>query len=384
MFSLYIAAKSPERDNLVTYFKERPEDVVLLGSSADLKTALADCARDVPGVVVLDDRLLQKAPGIAQELCSTPYPIVLLATSELSVATRYALDIKAKDLIAAHDWPTELLGALERVARPLYPRDRKLGQVLSIFSSKGGVGKTTLAVNLAVALAERNHEPVAIIDLDLAFGDVCTMLALSPKLTIHDVVTDPTQLKAALIPAPGNVHVLAAPLTPDQAEDIPGNELVEIIQTLREDYAFVVLDLAPGYQETNIIGLDISDTILTLCTPDVVTLRAVGQALNLFRESFRYPAEKIRLVLNRTGSKTGIERADVATILKIPRIFDLPSAGNMPVRAANQGVPFVTHEENSPLSRAIVALANELANEERQKKTGSRLTRTAWRSGRST
>jgi pilus assembly protein CpaE len=382
MFSVYIAAQAPERDHLLSYFKDRADDAIVLGSSSDLKTALADCARDVPGVLVLDDRLFGSAAGLVSSLASTPYPIVLLANANIAAATRHALEIKAKDLISAVAWPAELLDALERVARPLYLRDRKLGRVLSIFSAKGGVGKTTLAVNIGVALAERSHEPVAIVDLDLAFGDVSAMLALTPRITMHDIVGDPTKLNQALIPFSANVHVLPAPITPDQAEDITGDVLLTIIQALREDYAFVVLDLAPGYQETNVIGLDVSDTILTLCTPDVVTLRAIGQSLTLFRDEFRYPAEKIRVVLNRTGSKTGIERPDVAAVLKIPNIFELPSAGNMPVRAANQGVPFVTQEPHHPLSRAIMALATELANEEWQKKAKPRRVNRVWRARR--
>ncbi len=366
MFSAYLAIADDFRGELAQFLKDRPDQAVVVGSSASLTSALRDCARDNPGVLVVDDRLVEAEPGTAAGLAAAPYPIVIIASGSIPQATRLALQVRAKDFLTRETWQAELMAALDRTAVPLYPRDKKLGQVISVFSSKGGVGKTTIAVNLAVALAERRHEPVAVVDLDLSFGDVAPMLALQPRFDIHDVILsgiDPGVLKAAMMNYASNISVLAAPHTPEEAEDIAPPQLVKILELLREEYAFVVLDLAPGYQETNIMGLDLSDVILTVCTPDVVTLRTVGQALTLFREDFRYPAEKVRLVINRTGSRTGIERSDIAAILKTPQIFELPSAGSMPVRHANQGLPFITQEPNAPLSRALTTMADALADD---------------------
>lgn len=366
MFSVYLAANETLRDELHAFLTNRPDEAVVVGSADTLETAFKECARDNPGVLLLDARLAEADPHLVDALATTPYPIVLIAFGEIASATRLALHIRAKDLLTADTWRTELWSVLDRAAIPLYPRDKKLGRVISVFSSKGGVGKTTLAVNLGVGLAERAHEPVAIVDLDLSFGDVAPMLTLEPDLSVHDVMLsgiDPDVLKKAMVEYGPNVFVLAAPPAPEDAEDIAPPQLVKILELLREDYAFVVLDLAPGYQETNVMGLDVSDVILTLCTPDVVTLRTVGQALTLFRDELRYPPDKIRLIVNRTGSRTGIERSDVAAILKSPNIYELPSAGSMPVRHANQGKPFVTEEPTAPLSRAIMALADELTDD---------------------
>lgn len=365
MFSVYVAASEELGRAWDQFLKERPAEAIVMGTTDALDRALSECARDLPGVLLLDDALLDRMPQAIELLQKAPYPVVLVAPPRDPGSTRRALAIKAKDLLTHDNWRLELLASLERAALPLYPRDRKVGRVTAVFSPKGGVGKTTLAVNLAVALADRQREPVAVVDLDLTFGDVSPMLALDPVLTIHDVVRhdcDPTILEQAMIAQSANVFVLAAPKTPDQAEDISGPALVKIVELLREDYAFVVMDLAPGYQETNVIALDLSDLVLTICTPDVVTLRTVGQALSLFRDDFRYPPEKIRLVLNRTGSRTGIERSDISTILKTPQLYELPSAGSLPVRAANQGVPFITQEPSAPLAKAIRGLADELTD----------------------
>ncbi len=366
MFSVYVAAANPLRGELERFLKDHPETALPLGSSEDLREALSDCARDVPGVLVLEDRLLAAEPDLLEATAEASYPVVLIANPGDSMATRRALAIRAKDFIPLERWAVELLPTLDRVALPLYRRDKKQGRVITVFSSKGGVGKTTLSVNLGVSLAQKIHEPVVIVDLDLAFGDVSSMMGLSPDLTIHDVdVQSLSQgLDQALIECEPNVTVLPAPLTPDQAEDIDSRMLLKILQALKEDYAYVILDLAPGYAEVNVSALDLSDLILTVCTPDVVTLRTVGQALSLFRDEFRYPQDKVRVVLNRTGSRTGIERADIAAILKSPNLYELPSAGPMPVRAANDGVPFVTREPRAPLSIAVAAIADDILREE--------------------
>lgn len=365
MFSVYIAGTPDIANSWRDVIATRPDDAVVIGSTALLDQAITDCARDVPGVLLVDDALLQNAPDLLPSLSALVCPVVIVASAGDPEAARRALTIHAKDFLTTGNWRTELFASLERTALPLYPRDRHLGRVISVFSSKGGVGKTTLAVNLSVALAERLHEPIALVDLDLSFGDVAPMLSLQPQQTIHDVLqadSDPAVLKHAMVTARENLYVLAAPELPEQAEDINGPGLAAIIERLREDYAVVVMDMAPGYPDSNVIGLDLSDLILTLCTPDVVTLRTIGQALALFREDFRYPAEKIHLVLNRTGSQTGIERSDIQAILKISRIHELPSAGSLPVRAANQGVPFIVAETAAPLARAIRALAEDLVD----------------------
>ncbi len=380
MFSVYIVAEKERGKEWAAFLKSRPEDVVLAGVADSLATAISECAQSIPGVLLLDDDLLRASSDSILPLAQAPYPIVLIIGPNDGAATHRAIQIKAKDLLTWENWRGELLLSLEKTALPLYPRDKKVGRVIGVFSPKGGVGKTTVAVNLSVALSQKHHDPVALIDLDLAFGDVAPMLSLNPALTIRDVSltdVDPDTLNKALTLPYQNLSVLAAPAAPEQAEDILPSALVKIVGLLREDHAFVVMDMAPGYEETNIIGLDLCDTVLTICTPDVVTLRTVGQALSLFHDDFHYPADKVRLVLNRTGSHTGIERNDVSAILKSPHLYELPSAGSQPVRAANQGIPFVIQEPGSALARAISSLASELAEESGRNESGRWLRRAA-------
>jgi len=167
MFSVYIAAESDLSQALTAHCHRHPDDVLVMGSSVTLDQALLDCARDCPGLLLLDDRLVAVLPDPARRLESAPCPIILMAAEDIAGATQRAVLLGAKDLLTRDNWSQELLASAGRHALPLYPRDRKRGSVITVFSSKGGVGKTMLAVNLAASLASRHHEPVVIVDLDL-------------------------------------------------------------------------------------------------------------------------------------------------------------------------------------------------------------------------
>jgi pilus assembly protein CpaE len=285
------------------------------------------------------------------------------------------LAIRARDVVAKSAWQEELIPCLSRVAPPLEGSVKKLGKIIVVFSSKGGVGKTTIAVNLAMALGERAHSPLVLLDLDLAFGDVAPMIGQVPQVTIHDLLNtaiDQPTIKRAVTEVGSNVSVLPAPVRPEQAEDIHAEHLVRILEVLRESFTYIVIDMAPGYGELNVTALDMSDIILTVCTPDVVTLRTVGQALQLFREGFRYPADKVRLVLNRSGSRTGVNVQDIEAILNNQVVYELPSDGSLPVRSANEGAPLVAKYPNSNLTKAILAMADALIKEDFGNRRGKR------------
>lgn len=367
MFTVYLALNESILQDVTAHVRHINE-MVFSGSTTDPHVALAECAATPPGVLVLDDSLLAENPALATAFSERPYPVVLFADTAAPNVARRALALKADDLLATVNWQDHLFSTLSRVATPIVGQTRKPGRVISVFSSKGGAGKTTIAVNLAVALGQRVHDPIVLVDMDLAFGDVVAMLGRNPHVTIHDLLStslDGTTIQKALIEVATNVWVLPAPLRPEDAEDIQADHIVKILTALKERFSYIVIDMAPGYDELNVTALDMSDTILTVCTPDVVTLRTIGQAIQLFREGFRYAPDKIRLILNRSGSHTGIERQDIEAILKSPVIYELPSDGALPVRAANDGVPLVLKFPSSNLAKAFSRVANTLIKEDR-------------------
>ncbi len=367
MFTVYVASQEGLRAKLVGAVKNIP-GAVLDGSSTDLRQALDECATENPGVLLIDDELLAQNVGLFEQIASLPYPIVVLASPTDAGAARRALAIKAKDFISLDSWQQDLAAILSRVATPLEGEVHHDGRVIVVFSSKGGVGKTTLSVNLAIALAKASRQPVAIVDLDIQFGDVAPMVGDAPLVTLYDLVKGTTHIEAdmvkrALKRVANNVYILAAPNNPEEADDIRADHIVQILQLLRETHAYVVVDTAPGYTDINVAAFDFSDTILTVCTPDVVTLRTVGQALQVFYDGFHYAKDKVRIVLNRSGSKTGVETTDIAQVLQSAVSYQLPSDGAYPVRAANEGQPLMLQFPESALARAIQNIANDIVQE---------------------
>lgn len=390
MYTVYVAAPESLHNTLTAAVKGDPE-AVFIGASSDLRQALDECAITNPGCLVVHDELLVGNIGLVDQLSQVPYPIILIGPETTATAKR-ALAIRARDLVGLSTWQQDLATSLPIHAAKTEGGMDEQGRVEVVFSSKGGVGKTTIAVNLALALAKVRKAPVALVDLDLQFGDVATLVGILPQATIYDVVAgdfgqvDRMRLERALINVPGTrVNVLAAPFRPEEADEIHSERVVRVLQLLRETHSFVVVDTGPGYSDVNVSALDFCDEVLTICTPDVVTIRTIGQALRVFREGLRYPDGKVKIILNRAGSKTGVEPQDIEKTLGTKISYQLPSDGSWPVKAANQGRPLQLLNPESLLSRALTEMGQDMVENiygpSRNVRTGQPRTRGSLLSG---
>lgn len=366
MFSVYVAAKPELRDKVLTVTNS-VDGAFVLGNQANLRQALADCAQDVPGVMVLDDEVLEENLSLVAQVAQVTYPIILIGRGDNFETARRALAVHARDLVDVDQVAAHLSGALVRHATGV-TQEARSGRIFTVFSSKGGVGKTTLSVNLAIALAQLSHRPVALVDLDLQFGDVVALVGEQTPNSIHDLahvaVIDQVTVERAMTPLGGTgVRVLAAPDGPQYAEDVPPRIILEILALLKEHYQFVVVDTAPGFSEVNVAALDLADQVLTVVTPEVITVRSAKQALELFASGLNYSRGKIRLVMNRSGTQSTLASDDVASVLGVSLYGELPSDWTWAVRAANQGQALMLFQPAAPLAQGIRVLARQLMEE---------------------
>lgn len=241
----------------------------------------------------------------------------------------------------------------------------RLGKVISIFSTKGGAGKSVLATSLAVALSQRGAGPVCLVDADLQFGDVAVMLKLTPRHTIVDAVAaldrlDPNYLDQLLMThEPSGLRVLPAPLEPAFADQIGAAEMVQIVEMLRTFCPVVVVD-TPAYFNDVVLGLvEISDEILLMAGMDIPNIKNVKIGLQTLR-LLGTPLEKVRLVLNRANSKVKLDVGEVERTLQLTADSLIPSDIVVP-QAVNKGVPVVMHAPRSGVTKAINALADLVA-----------------------
>jgi pilus assembly protein CpaE len=245
---------------------------------------------------------------------------------------------------------------------------RQTGEIITFFSPKGGVGRTTIATNLAVALHQLSQKPVCLVDGSLPFGDIAVILNMSPKAkTIADLIgsfenTDSDVLESVLVSHSTGIKVLLAPPTPESAELITGANIKHILELLRERYAYIVVDTWPSFQEQVITMLDVADVILTLMTLEITSLKNVRVFMEI-AEKLGYGSDKVQLVANRNDSSGGIKASDVEASLgrKIPHT--IVSDGRTLVLAVNRGVPFVISHRESQVAKDIFTLAQRISTE---------------------
>lgn len=239
--------------------------------------------------------------------------------------------------------------------------------VITVFSTKGGVGKTTIASNLAVGIARSTKKRVALIDLDLQFGDIAIMLNVSVKNTISDLIKEINQLDRDLmddylVTHFSGVRVLTAPIKPEYAEYITASHLERIVNLLKEHYHYIIIDTSASFHETVLAALDMSDRILFVSTLDLPTIKNVKSGLDIM-ESLHYPKGKIKIILNKASEQFGIKYKDFENTLKHPIWSFIPEDSQTVITSANKGFPFVMTRTETKVAKAIMGMCSELIKE---------------------
>jgi pilus assembly protein CpaE len=234
------------------------------------------------------------------------------------------------------------------------------GRVVTVFSAKGGVGKTTISTNLGVYLASTESR-VLLVDLDLAFGDVAISLQLTPSRTASDLIAmsgelDSKGLAAAVTRHASGLDTLCAPDTPADADRIPAATTTRLLQVARGMYDFVIVDTPPAFTEHVLAALDVTDVSILIATMDVPAVKNLCLVLNTM-DQLGYPKQSRVVVLNRSDVKAGLKIADVAAVTKQPVAVSIPNSPDVPA-AINRGVAIVLEEPDHPVSVALRALAN--------------------------
>ncbi|WP_371365447.1 Protein-glutamate methylesterase/protein-glutamine glutaminase [Sporomusa rhizae] len=248
------------------------------------------------------------------------------------------------------------------------PRREEQGKIITVFSTKGGIGKTTIATNLAVALAAKTNAGVGIVDADLQFGDMALFLNLIPRATIADLVHDIENLDTAVLEGylahfSNNAKLLSAPIRPEQAETITGSHLAAILKTMRSSFKYTIIDTAPTFSESMLAVLDASDIVLVVAALDLPTIKNVKLCLEIM-ESLNYGKDKVKLVLNRANTDAGMNLDEIEESLRYQFAATVPSDGKVVVASVNRGVPFVNSHPETPVAQSIFSLARLVSGED--------------------
>ena len=325
-------------------------------------------SRDVPTAAVImmsvqgeADYLRRSMLAGAREFLVKPFSSDELTSSIRQVFSREREKLSRMAVVAANPSGGGLNGALP-AGEP--------GQVVAVFSPKGGVGRTTVAVNLAVAAATELGKKVVLVDASFQFGDVGVLLNLNPKnKSIADLVPELEQaghevesIDTFVINHSAGIRVLLAPPTPEMAELITPAGIRRVIEALRMTHDLVVVDCTAYFNDTTLAILDAADTILTMLSLEITSIKNMRLFLEI-ADQLGYEGGKVRLVLNRADSALGIRVADVEHSIGRKVDETVVSDGRSVVYALNRGVPFFLSNREAQVSQDILRLARSVVGD---------------------
>jgi pilus assembly protein CpaE len=355
----------------------RASDSSLEVNAASEAEASSVIASSSPVVVLGPLLRVEDAFALASKVApsETGREVVMVTPDPSPEVLRAAMRLGVRDVLSAEDPHAEvasaILLALDAASRRAgneaaatapsseMPR-RRPTKVMTVFGTKGGVGKSVIATNIAVALANEGRS-VALVDLDLQAGDAALMLQLVPQRTIFDAVQssdrlDAEMLRGFMIEHECGLQTLAAPVRPEEAEAVTGSRVEKIIRLLGEIVDFVIIDTPASFNEVVLTAVENSDEVYSIATMDVPSLKSVKVSHQKLQQ-LGMDMGRVRLVLNRADSRVGLEAADVQSAAGCPIAAKIPSDRLVP-RSVNRGNPVVLDAPRSPVAKSLSALAH--------------------------
>ena len=340
--------------------------VKLVDVVSDGAHVAADIAELRPDIVVVD-ALLQgkvKAPAVLEQIRSSaqPVPIILLTVPQTPIKADTSRGIHGVLTMPFSGY--DLVTMIQKVkADHEAGSSEATSQVVAVFSPKGGVGKTTLAFNVAVALSQLGRQTV-LVDGSLQFGDLRGLLKVPASApSILDLPTDrvsQSDLHDVLWRDPSGIDILMAPARIEMAEMLTVRDIEKVLSILRRVYPMVVVDMSSVINDINLVFLDNATTILQIVTYDSTTIRS-SVAIAATFQAIGYPEGKVRYLVNRADSAGGISPDELAKAVGRRPDYEVQSDGRLVVASNNDGVPFVLAEPEARVSRDVRAIAADLA-----------------------
>lgn len=365
-------------------------DIEVVASAQSGREAIQLTQETDPDVVLMDINMPDMDGIAATEAIRQKMPavqVVILSVQEDQIYMRRAMLAGARDFLPKPPMPDELVGAIRRAGKMAREERAKVvqtatavpvagpqafssrlsgveGKIIVVYSPKGGTGRTTIAVNLAVTLAN-DESRVVIVDANLQFGDVAIFMKEQGKNTVLDLAPRVDELEPNVVEEnmikheASGVHIMASPSQPEYGEKINADQFTKLLHYLRQLYAYVVVDTISYLNDLTLSILDIADAIVLVTTQEVPSVKNNILFLNLL-QTLNIPTDKVALVVNKFDKRIAISAEKIGENLKQPLSAVIPLDDRIVIPSVIRGIPFMIDNKTQPSAKGIFSLAEAI------------------------
>jgi pilus assembly protein CpaE len=385
----------PESRDNVEKLLRFESDVEVIGKAARGQEGIDLALRLLPDVILMDINMPDMDGITATTEITSRLPsvgVIMMSVQDEPDMLRRAMLAGAREFLAKPFSLEELITAVRHVSRLAQQAQRPvvavstngtaprapetgMGKVIAVVGNKGGVGRSVIATNVAMAIRQLTNKQVALVDASLSFGDVGVMMNVAKSKTFSDITVQPhlldrELLEDILVTHSSGIRLLLAPSTPQESETVSVEHIRAAVSILSKTVDYVVIDTRPGFDDTMLALMDQSDTLLVVLAMEMTTIKDTRQFLEI-AELLGYPDEKILLVLNRFNNFSGIPVGDIAENLKREIEYKIPDDPASVLRSVNEGSPLVSNQPDSRFSAEILRLTSTLVQEHLEEKVAS-------------
>lgn len=385
---IYILSSNDEVRNEIEESLNDLDFLDVIGSTNTIEETIRNLDEKKVDILLVNPEGQQSQYDFVGEV-TRKYPLtqVILLEDTLKEQTLHdAIYLGAKDVLIKPYDPQKLIESIARV-QDLLKKDKEAaverrsaqkkqhkGKMITFFSTKGGVGKTFTTINFATALAENTDKRVALVDLDLDYGNSSLALNLPPKFTILDVVNDMQKIDKDLIesymlPHESGLKILASSVRFEITDHIKGSQVKTILEFLQESFDYVIIDMPGRFSDSSMPGLALADELMLVITPELSTIQNIKNLLYSLKE-LNFPLSKINLILNKHDNRGDIDLSDISNTLNREINNTIGLDYKRVANSLNKGVPFITEYPNHNISNDIKTLVENITGEKIVTKKG--------------
>lgn len=375
---VYSYSKNKESSEIIQQFIQKHPHIRHLDHAFSRTQTLEEITKFYPDVVIIDDNIGNEnlTSIVHQILLTSPYVgIIILVSEHSSSQFKSYMNVGARDLLLKPYTSSDLAHSISTVYKHIQELKSsitensatiltKSSKMITVFSTKGGVGKSVISTLLTTGLASHFREETVIIDLDLQFGDVSLLLDLKPKKTISNIIDQVDkisgeELRKMLTKHEKGMYVLPSPQNPEEEEFITEEGLTKVFKLLKQEFDFVIVDSPPGFTNQAIVALEQSDTIFFITSPEIIALKNTKNGLNTFKQ-LEISMDKVHLLVNRYSPRSKISTSKIEQILSQRVHATISDDYEHVTEFLNLGDPSIIYDSKTKINKELKQIINNL------------------------